>query len=110
MTHTHSSYGFRRNFITYIIKITLLHLGAIMFVKIHVARFFNKLGILVVDTIRVRVCSVTNKYALICLRLKLRQTSTLFKNETLTHEYLKVLDIGLLPGDNFTWSLDQDLS
>src|SRR3954468_7169780 len=110
MTHTHSSYGFRRNFITYIIKITLPHLGAIMFVKLHIARFFNKPGRLVVDSIRVRVGSIPNKYALICLRLKLRQTSTLFKNETLTPEDPEVLDVGLLPGKDFIWSLVQDLA
>src|ERR1041385_3140748 len=109
MTHTHSSYGLRRNLITYNIKITLPHLGAIMFIELHVTRLFNESGRLVVDSIGVRVGSITNKYALICLRLKLRQTSTFLKNETLTPEDPKILDAGLLPGDYFIRIFVQDL-
>src|SRR4051812_10376262 len=52
MTHTHSSYGLRRNFITYNIKITLPHLGSIMFIELHGTRFFNKSGGLIVDSMR----------------------------------------------------------
>src|SRR3954463_10621535 len=36
--------------------------------------------------------------------------STLFKNETVTPEDPEVLDIGLLPGEDFIWSLVQDLA
>src|ERR1041385_375356 len=110
MTHSHSSYGLRRNLITYNIKITLPHLGAIMFIELHVTRLFNESGRLVVDSIGVRVRSITNKYALICLRLKLRQTSTFLKNETLTPEDPKILDVGLLSGDDFIRSFVQDLA
>src|ERR1041385_6105398 len=110
MTHTHSSYGLRRNLITYNIKITLPHLGAIMFIELHVTRLFNESGRLVVDSIGMRVRSITNKYALICLSLKLRQTRTFLKNETLTPEDPKILDVGLLPGDDFIRSFVQDLA
>src|SRR3954463_13234110 len=36
--------------------------------------------------------------------------STLLENETLTSENPKVLDIGLISGDDFIWSIVQDLA
>src|SRR4051812_12667876 len=56
------------------------------------------------------VCSITNKYALISSSLKLRQTYTLFENETLTPEHPKVLEIGLVTGEYLIWSLVQALA
>src|SRR3954467_4888156 len=37
-------------------------------------------------------------------------SDTLFENETLTPEDPEVLDVGLLPGKDFIWSLVQDLA
>jgi hypothetical protein len=37
-------------------------------------------------------------------------TSTFLKNETLTPEHPEVLDIGLVDGYNFIWSLVQSLA
>src|ERR687897_3139636 len=76
MTNTHSSYGLGRNFITYITSTTLLHLGAVIFVKLHVTRLLNESVGLVENTVSMRVCSITNKYALISSSLKFRQTNT----------------------------------
>jgi len=107
MTHTHSSYGLRRNFITYITKTTLLHLGAIILIKLHVTRLLNESGGLVENTVSMRVCSITNKYALLSSRIKFRQANTFFENETLTTEHPEVLEVGLVAGKYFIWSLVQ---
>ena len=107
MTNTHSSYGLGRNFITYITSTTLLHLGAVIFVKLHVTRLLNESGGLVENTISMRVCSITNKYALISSSLKFRQTNTFLENETLTPEHPEVLEIGLVLGEYLIRSLVQ---
>ena len=99
MTKTHSSYGLGRNFITYITSTTLLHLRAIIFGKLHVTRLLNGSGGLVENTVSMRVCSITNKYALISSSLKFRQTNTFLENETLTPEHPKVLEVGLVTGE-----------
>ena len=51
-----------------------------------------------------RVCSITNKYALISSSLKFRQTNTFLENETLTPEHPKVLEVGLVTGEYLIWS------
>ena len=65
---------------------------------------------LVEDTVSMRVCSITNKYALISSSLKFRQPNTLFENETLTSEHPKVLEVGLVTGEYLIWSLVQALA
>src|SRR3989337_4217264 len=107
MTNTHSSYGLRRNFITYITKTTLLHLGAVIFIKLHVTCLLNESDGLVENTVSMRVCSITNKYALLSSRFEFRQTNTFLENETLTTEHPEVLEVGLLAGEYFIWSLVQ---
>src|SRR3989337_1108989 len=110
MTNTHSSYGFGRNFIIYITSTTLLHLGAVILIKLHVTRLLNKSRELIEDTVSMRVCSITNKYALLSSRLKFRQTNTFLENETLTPEHPEVLEVGLVTGENLIWSLVQALA
>src|SRR6187399_1331508 len=62
---------------------------------------------LVEDTVSMRVCSITNKYALMSSRFKFRQTNTFLEDETLTPEYPEVLEIGLVTGKYLIWSLVQ---
>ena len=100
----------RRNFITYITSATLLHLLAVILIKLHVTRLLNESGGLVEDTVSMRVCSITNKYALMSSSLKFRQTNTFLKNETLTPEHPKVLEVGLVPGEYLIWSLVQSFA
>src|ERR671910_709972 len=107
MTNTHSSYGLGRNFITYITSTTLLHLGAVIFVKLHVTRLLNESGGLVENTVSMRVCSITNKYALMSSSLKFRQMNTFLEDETLTTEHPEVLEIGLVAGEDLIRSLVQ---
>src|SRR3990170_2721718 len=107
MTNTHYSYGLGRNFITYITSTTLLHLGTIILIKLHVTRLLNKSRGLIEDTVSMRVCSITNKYALISSSLKFRQTNTFLENETLTPEHPEVLEVGLVAGEYLIWSLVQ---
>ena len=85
------------DFITYITSTTFLHLGAVILVKLYVTCLLNESGGLVEDTVSMRVCSITNKYALISSSLKFRQTNTLFEDETLTPNTRKYLRLGLLP-------------
>ena len=54
-----------------------------------------------------RVCSITNKYALMSSSLKFRQTNTFLENETLTPEHPKVLEVGLVTGEYLIWSIVQ---
>ena len=54
-----------------------------------------------------RVCSITKKYALMSSSLKFRQTNTFLENETLTTEHPEVLEVGLVTGEYFIWSLVQ---
>ena len=54
-----------------------------------------------------KVCSITNKYALISSSLKFRQTNTFIENETLTPEHPEVLEIGLVAGEYLIRSLVQ---
>ena len=107
MTNTHSSYGLGRNFITYITSTTLLHLGAVILVKLHVTHLLNESSGLVEDTVSMRVCSITNKYALMSSSLKFIQTNTFLENETLTPEHPEVLEIGLVAGEYLIRSLVQ---
>ena len=107
MTNTHSTYGLGRNFITYITRTTLLHLGAVIFIKLYITRLLNESVGLVENTVSMRVCSITNKYALMSSSLEFRQTDTFLENETLTPEHLEVLEIGLVPGEYLIQSLVQ---
>ena len=86
---------------------TLLHLGAIILIKLHVKRLLNKSRGLIEDTVSMRVCSITNKYALISSSLKFRQPNTFLENQTLAPEHLKVLEVGLVTGEYLIWSLVQ---
>ena len=54
-----------------------------------------------------RVCSITNKYALLSSRFEFRQTNTFLENETLTIEHPEVLEVGLVAGKYLIWSLVQ---
>ena len=85
----------------------MLHLGAVIFIKLYVTRLLNESVGLVEDTVSMRVCSITNKYALICSSLKFRQTNTFLENGTLTPEHPEVLEIGLVPGEYLIRSLVQ---
>jgi hypothetical protein len=107
MTNTQSSYGLGRNFITYITSTTLLHFGAVILIKLHVTRLLSKSRGLIEDTVSMRVCSITNKYALISSSLKFRQPNTFLENETLTPEPPEVLEVGLVTGEYLIWSLVQ---
>src|SRR6187399_296268 len=107
MANTHSSYGLRRNFITYITSTTLLHLGAVIIIKLYVTSLLNDSIGLVEDTVSMRVCSITNKYALMSSRFKFRQTNTFLRNETLTPEHPEVLEIELVTGKNLIRSFVQ---
>ena len=105
MTNTHSSYGLGRNFITYITSTTLLHLGAVILIKLHVTRLLNEFCGLVEDMVSMRVCSITNKYALMSSSLKFRQTNTFLENETLTTKHPEVLEVGLVASEYLVRSL-----
>ena len=85
----------------------MLHLGAVIPVKLHVTRLLNESGGLVEDTVSMRVCSITNKYALLSCRFEFRQTNTFLENETLTTEHPEVLEVGLVAGEYLIWSLVQ---
>src|SRR5215216_2573840 len=110
MTNTHSSYGLGRNFITYITSTTLLHLGAVILIKLHVTHLLNESGGLVEDTVSMRVCSITNKYALLSSRFKFRLPNTFLQNKTLTIEHLELLEVGLVTGKYLIWSLVQSFA
>ena len=73
-------------------------MGAIILIKLHVTRLLNESGGLVEDTVSTRVCSITNKYALISSSLEFRQTNTFLENETLTPEHPEVLEVRLVTG------------
>ena len=75
----------------------MLHLGAVIFVKLYVTRLLNESVGLFENTVSVRLCSITKKYALISSSLEFRQTNTFLENETLTPEHPEVLEIGLVP-------------
>ena len=47
-----------------------------------------------------RVCSITNKYALMSSSLKFRQPNTFLENETLTPEHPEILEVGLVISEN----------
>jgi hypothetical protein len=105
MSHTHSSYGSRRYFITYITNTTLLHMGAIILVESHVRNFNNMSGLLVKDSKNMRFGGITNKDTLKSFRVKLGQMDTLFKIEALTTKYLKILDVRLVASEDLVRSL-----
>ena len=85
----------------------MLHLGAVIFIKLHVTRLLNKSRGLIENMVSMGVCSITNKYALISSSLKFRQTNTFLENETLTPEHPEVLEVGLVTGKYLVWSLVQ---
>jgi hypothetical protein len=110
MSHTHSSYGSRRYFITYITNTTLLYTRAVILVESHVRNFNNTSGLLVKDSKSMRFGGITNKNTLKSFRVKLGQLDTLFKIEALTIEYSKVFDIRLVAGEDLIRSLVQALA
>jgi hypothetical protein len=61
MSHTHSSYGKRSYFITYIKNTTLLHTGAVILVESHVRNFNSTSGLFVKDYEGVRFGGIANK-------------------------------------------------
>jgi hypothetical protein len=71
MSHTHSSYGLRRYFITYITNTTLLHMGAVILVESQVRNFNNTSGLFVKDSKGMRFGGITNKDTLKCFRSNL---------------------------------------
>jgi hypothetical protein len=110
MPHTHSSYGLRRHFVTYITNTTLLHTEAIILVKPHVRDFDNTSRLFVENSKSVRFGGITNKSTLKCFRVKLGQMDTLFEIVALTTEYPEVLAVGLVAGEDLVWSLVQALA
>jgi hypothetical protein len=107
MPHTHSSYGSRRYFVTYISNTTLLHTGVIILVKPHVRDYDNMSGLFVEKSKSMRFSGITNKSTLKCFRVKLGQMDTLFEIVTLTTKYSEVLDVGLVASEDLVWSLVQ---
>jgi hypothetical protein len=61
MSHTHSSYGKRRYFVTYIKNTTLLHTGDVILVESHIRNFNNTSGLFVKDSKGVRFGGIANK-------------------------------------------------
>jgi hypothetical protein len=110
MTHTHSSYGLRRYFVTYITNTTLLHTGAVILVESRVRNFNNTSRLFVKDSKSMRFGGITNKDTLKSFRVKLRQMNTLSKIEALTTEYSKVFDVRLVAGEDHIRSLVQALA
>jgi hypothetical protein len=110
MTHTYSSYGLRRNFVTYITNTTLLHTGAVILVEYHVRNFNNMSGLFVKDSKSMRFGGITNKDALKSFRVKRGQMNTLSKIEALTTEYTKVSNVRLVAGEDLIRSLVQTLA
>ena len=60
--------------------------------------------------VSMRVCSITNKYALLSSRFEFRQRNTFIENETLTTEHQEILEVGLVTGKYLIWSLVQALA
>jgi hypothetical protein len=110
MSHTHSSYGSRRYFITYITNTTLLHTGAIILVESHIRNFNNTSGLFVKDSKGMRFGGITNKNTLKSFRVKFGQMDTLFKIEALTTKYSKILDVRLVSDEDLIQSLVQALA
>jgi hypothetical protein len=110
MSHTHSSYGKRRYFVTYIKKTMLLHTGAIILIESHVRNFNNLSEEFVKDSKGVRFGGIANKGTLKNFYIKFRQMDTFLKIEALTTEYPKVLDIRLLSNEDLIRSLVQALA
>jgi hypothetical protein len=100
MSHTHSSYGLRRYFVTYITNTTLLHTEAIILVESHVRNFNNMSGLFVKDSKSMRFGGITNKDTLKSFRVKLGQMDALFKIEALTTKYPKILDVRLVADED----------
>jgi hypothetical protein len=84
-------------------------MGPVILIKVHVASFYNKTGGLVIDSISVRQCGIPNKDTFIRFGLKLREARTFLENVALAPKDLEVLDIRLVSGENFIWSLIQAL-
>src|SRR6266567_965659 len=99
-SHTHSSHGLGRNFVIYITNTTLSHLGAVILVKLHVTSLHKNTGGLVIDSISVRICGITNKYSLIRFGFELREAHTFLEDVALASENPEVLDVGFVAGEN----------
>jgi hypothetical protein len=110
MTHTHSSYGSRRYFVTYITNTTLLHTGAGILIESHIRNFNNTSGLFVKESKSMRFGGITNKDTLKSFRIKFGQMNTLSKIEALTTEYSKVFDVRLVASEDLIWSLVQALA
>jgi hypothetical protein len=110
MSHTHSSYGSRRYFVTYITNTILLHMGTIILTESHVRNFNNTSGLFVKDSKGMRFGGITNKDTLKCFLIKFGQVNTFLKIKTLTTKHPEVLDIGLVAGKYFIRSLVQTLA
>ena len=99
MANAHWLYDLRRISITYITWNNLLHLGAIILIELHVTRFFNPYGGLVVESIGVGIRSISNKNTLNSSRFKFTEPLSLVLDEALAPEDTEVLDVGLIPGE-----------
>jgi hypothetical protein len=71
-------------------KIILLHLGAISFIKYRITRGFNTTGVLLENMTGTRVLIITKQETFINLRSKLRGFRPFEKNMTLTPKDPKV--------------------
>jgi hypothetical protein len=107
MSHTHSSYGSRRYFVTYITNTTLPHTEAVILVEVYIRNFNNTSGLLIKDSKSMIFGGITNKNTLKSFRVKLGQIDTLFKIVALTTKYSKVFDVRLVAGEDLIRSLVQ---
>src|SRR5664279_2194809 len=105
MTNAHCLYDLRRISITYITWNNLLHLGAIILIELHVTRFVNLSGGLVVESIGVGIGSISNKNTLNSSRFKFTEPLSLVLDEALAPEDTEVLDVGLIPGEKLIGGL-----
>jgi hypothetical protein len=71
-----------------------------LLIKFHVTSLYNLTDGLVIDYASVRIRGITNKDTLKSFTLKFRQSNTFLQKEKLITKYLKVLDIGLVAGNN----------
>jgi hypothetical protein len=100
-SNSHSSYGLGRNYITYITKATLHHLGAIILVELHIASFHSVIGGLGVDPIGVRVRDIASKDTMFRFGFVLSRAHTFYESVALASKHTKIRDIGLVSGGNF---------
>jgi hypothetical protein len=84
-------------------------MGPVILIKVHVASFYNKTGGLVIDSISMRRCGISNNDTFIRFGLKIKEARTFLENVDLAPKDSEVLDVRLVSGDNLIWSFIQTL-